>query len=118
MNAFMIFSGLAALFHVGFFILETVIWGTPKANAIFRVSPADAETMALFARNQGFYNLFLALGVPVGWFFGKTAVVAFSCAVMLGAAVVLFSLSPRMLRGALIQGLPPALALAAWGLKR
>ncbi|PCI40306.1 MAG: epimerase [Elusimicrobia bacterium] len=118
MNAFMIFSGIAAAAHVGFFILETVIWGSPKANAIFQVSPADAETMALFARNQGFYNLFLAIGVPVGWILGKPAVVVFACAVMLGAAIVLFALSPGMLRGALIQGLPPVLALAAWRFNR
>jgi len=74
--------------------------------------------MAMFAKNQGFYNLFLAVGVGAGWFFNKPSVVVFACAVMLGAAVALLSTSPRMLRGALIQGLPPALAILAWTLKR
>lgn len=111
MNAFLIFAGIAAAAHVGFFVIETVLWGTPRANKIFRISAAEAETMALFARNQGCYNLFLACGVAAGWYSGHTSVVLFSLAVMLGAAGVLFALSPRMLRGALLQGIPPALAL-------
>lgn len=118
MTLFLIFSALAAAAHVGFFVLETVIWGTPKANAIFRVNAADAATMALFARNQGFYNLFLAAGVGAGWFFDRPSVVVFACAAMLGAGLVLLATSPRMLRGALLQGLPPALALLAWAMQR
>jgi len=38
----------------------------------------------------------------------------FCCASMLGAAGALLWTAPRLLRGALIQGLPPALALLCW----
>jgi putative membrane protein len=112
---FKAFSLLAAVLHVGFFYLETVIWGTPKANKIMKLKAADAVTMALFARNQGFYNLFLALGIFHAWFGGgDESVVVFCCACMLGASVVLVGLSNgRMLSAGLAQGMPPAIALAA-----
>ena len=112
---FKAFSLLAAAMHVGFFYLETVIWGTPKANKIMKLKAADATTMALFARNQGFYNLFLALGIFHAWFGGgDESVVVFCCACMLGAAVVLVGLSNgKMLSSGLMQGMPPAIALAA-----
>jgi len=41
------------------------------------------------------------------------AVLAFSCASMLGAALVLVSSKRAFWFGALVQGVPPAIALAA-----
>jgi len=114
MTGFLLFSSLAALAHAGFFTLETVLWGTPRVNALFRVSEADAAKAALFAKNQGFYNLFLALGGGPVWENEKPVLVVFCCASMLGAAGALLWTAPRLLRGALIQGLPPALALLCW----
>lgn len=111
MNGFFIFSVAAALAHAGFFVLETVVWGTPAANAIFKVSAQEAKTLALFARNQGFYNLYLALGIAAGWVWGIPSVTVFCCGVMVGAAAALAGTAPRMWRGVLVQGLPPALAL-------
>ena len=84
---------------------------------------ADAEARRLFAFNQGFYNLFLALGVFIGLSLlhaGGNPVVAqtlvlFGCASMLGAGVVLFfSAGRRMLRAAIVQGVFPLLAWVFW----
>jgi putative membrane protein len=112
-NYFWLFAFLAAALHAGFFVLETVVWGTPAANRIFRVSAAEAKTMAVFAKNQGFYNLFLALGVVGAKFFGQPAIAVFCCGVMIGAAFALIATNAKMVRGALLQGGPPALALIA-----
>jgi putative membrane protein len=116
MSLFKVFSIIAAILHVGFFYLETVIWGTPTANKIMKLKSADAQTMALFARNQGFYNLFLALGIFHTWFgAGDESVAVFASLSMVGAAVVLVTLSSgKMISAGMAQGVPPAIALTAY----
>jgi putative membrane protein len=121
MNALFLVSALVgALLHVGFFVLESVLFTKPPGRKVFGVSEADAETMKFLAFNQGFYNLFLALGVVTGAVLvvmgradaGKP-IVAFGCACMVGAACVLATGGKRMMRGVLAQGIPPLVALAA-----
>jgi putative membrane protein len=114
----MIAASLAALFHVFFFLLESVLWTRPAVKKIFRRRDPDTENTRVLAFNQGFYNLFLALGNITGICMvigGVTAagltVIASGCSVMLGAAIVLFASSPKMIRGALIQGIPPLVFL-------
>ena len=118
----LILAGIAALLHVLFFKLESLDWRKPKTWKTFGVaSQADADTTASLAFNQGFYNLFLAIGTAVG-----IAVVAFSddrdtigwtlivfaCGSMLGAAVVLISSGGKAYaRAAAIQGIPALLAV-------
>jgi putative membrane protein len=60
------FAGLAGLIHVYIFCLESLLWGKPKTNRVFGVSPEIAEHNRLFAFNQGFYNLFLAVAAIGG----------------------------------------------------
>jgi putative membrane protein len=111
----------AALLHVAFFLLESILWMRPAVHLrAFRVPTERAEAVRLFAFNQGFYNLFLAAEVGVGLGLlsaghaaAGAALVAFACASMVGAALVLAASSPGSWRGAVLQGLPPALALAA-----
>lgn len=115
---------LAALLHVLIFCMESLWFMQPKIYRRFGAdTPEQAEAVRLFAYNQGFYNLFLALGVLLGlaWpLLGGQGIVGqslalFGCACMLGAALVLrLSAGPRMLRAAVMQGLFPALAWAAW----
>ena len=114
-------AGLAGLTHVLFFFLESVLWGKPAVNRIFRQTPENAEITRLLAFNQGFYNLFLAIGVFTGIVIVNrgmpaigAAVVAFGCASMLGAALVLLGSSRKLWRGALIQGLPPLVFLVSF----
>ncbi len=113
-----LFAALATLLHVVFFVFESVLWTKPRIWRRFGLaSQRDADTTKLLAYNQGFYNLFLAVGVIVGLILlpgheaAGRAIVLFGCASMALAAVVLISSSREMLRAALIQFVPPAFAL-------
>lgn len=116
---------LAAVVHLGFFALESVLWSRPSTWKQFGVATqTDAEVLRPMAYNQGFYNLFLAVGVGVGLALlgtgispaGGTAIAIFALASMLLAAVVLVTSNPRLLRGAILQGGPSLLALIFLGL--
>lgn len=107
---------LAALLHVLIFILESVRWMQPSTWRIFNVRDREqAETLRPMAYNQGFYNLFLAIGAFAGLAlfiagdlpFAARALVLFSTASMLAAAIVLTTTGPGYLRPALIQGALP-----------
>jgi len=109
---------LAGVVHVLIFCMESLWWTTPQVRARFRQTSEQADATRLFAFNQGFYNLFLALGTfaglalvltghaRVGW-----TLVDWNCLCMLGAGLVLAASAPHMLRGALIQGVAPLLFL-------
>lgn len=119
-----LFALLAAALHVFIFCMESLWFMQPKIHKRFgAATTADAEARRLFAFNQGFYNLFLALGVCIGLallHLGGNVVVAqtlvlFSCACMLGAGIVLsVSAGHPMLRAAIMQGIFPLLAWGFW----
>ncbi len=113
MGLSVIAAALAATVHVGFFALESFLFTKPIGRKIFSTSAADAETMKFFAFNQGFYNLFLAIGCFAGIALSMRPLVIFTCASMVGAAAVLASGGKRFLRGVALQGIPPLVALAA-----
>ncbi|HXO85367.1 MAG TPA: DUF1304 domain-containing protein [Gemmatimonadales bacterium] len=109
---------LAGVIHVLIFCMESLWWTSPKVRERFGQRPEQAQATRLFAFNQGFYNLFLALGVFAGLALVLTghpvsglALVTWSCISMLGAAVVLAASAPQMKRGAVIQGAAPLLFL-------
>lgn len=112
---------VAALIHVGFFVMESLLWRRPSVHRIFGVAdPEKAEVMAFALLNQGYYNLFLALGAIAGvvyssdiLFRGRNELLVFTALFMIGAATVLYLADRRLIRGALLQGLPPLLALVA-----
>ena len=113
---------LAGVVHVLIFCMESVWWTTPKVRARFRQAPEQAEATRLFAFNQGFYNLFLAIGTFAGLALVLTGhrvsgltLVSWNCLFMLGAAIVLVASAPRLRRGALIQGAAPLLFLILLG---
>ncbi|AGC48509.1 hypothetical protein MYSTI_07237 [Myxococcus stipitatus DSM 14675] len=114
------FAVVAALFHVLFFVMESILFSRPKVWRRFGLkSQAEADIMKSMALNQGFYNLFLALGVLVGIGLvhtgsAATGVVAvvFGCACMVLAALVLVSNNRRFLTASLVQGLAPLLAIS------
>lgn len=120
MNAIFVVGAVASvLVHMGFFAIESLLFTTAAGRKIFGITTAEAETMKFLAFNQGFYNLFLALGVVVGlvlMVYGDArgrAIVAFACACMVGAGCVLATGGKRVLRGVLAQALPPLVALVA-----
>jgi putative membrane protein len=106
-----VFAGLAALLHVVFFLFESVLYTRPAIQARFHVDREHADAVRPWAFNQGFYNLFLAIGLVFGLVTGARAIVLFVCATMVGAGVVLALTDKRMLRSAAIQLVPPGVAL-------
>jgi putative membrane protein len=110
---------LAAILHVGIFVMESVGWTRPTVWRRFNLhDQQQADATRDLAFNQGFYNLFLAVAAivgvvlvwvgvaPVGWTLVITAV-----ATMLAAAVVLSTLGREFLRPAATQGVIPLIAL-------
>jgi putative membrane protein len=115
-----IFAALAALLHVYIFLMESVLWMRPSTWKRFGVkSHDDAGTIRPMAFNQGFYNLFLAVGIFVAFFLlphpglhaAGVMLLLFCCASMLAAALVLLISNPKMARAALTQGIFPLVAV-------
>jgi len=109
---------LAAVVHVLIFCMESLWWSTPKVRARFRQAPEQADATKLFAFNQGFYNLFLAIGTFAGLALillghpdSGLTLVSWNCLFMVGAAIVLAASAPQLRRGAFIQGTAPLLFL-------
>jgi putative membrane protein len=124
MNALVIagtvFAAIAALVHIYIFVLESVQWTKESTRKVFGVRSADdAELMRPLAFNQGFYNLFLALGTITGLVLIAASGIAqagfgiaiFALLSMVLAAVVLISSNPKLARSAMIQGLAPLIAV-------
>ena len=110
---------VAALIHVWFFIMESVWFMQPQIYRRFGLgSDADARTVRSFAFNQGFYNLFLAIGVAIGLALvlagradGGRTLVLFACGSMVAAGAVLVLHDSRFLRAGALQVVPPLLAI-------
>lgn len=117
----LVFAGLAALLHVYIFVLESVRWTQPKTWKVFGIADQRAADITKpMAYNQGFYNLFLAVGAAIGivlWIANGTGDVAgrtlliFSLGSMLAAALVLVTSGSKYLRPAAIQGTLPLIGL-------
>jgi len=110
-----VFAALAALLHVYIFVMESVQWTQPRIWKRFGVADqAAAEITKPMAYNQGFYNLFLAIGVVIGivlfYAGGGIALVLFALGSMVAAALVLVTTGLKYLRPALIQGTLPLIA--------
>ena len=111
---------LAAALHVGFFVLESVLLGKPEFQKRLKVKPEERDAVRMWALNQGFYNLMLAAAVVAGVVARMNGqpelgagLLYGACSTMVGAGVVLFLSAPHMRGPALMQALPPALALGA-----
>ncbi|MDE0545251.1 DUF1304 domain-containing protein [Microbacterium sp. C7(2022)] len=115
-----VFAALAALLHVYIFVLESVQWSQPKTWKRFGVPSQEAADITRpMAYNQGFYNLFLAIGTVIGlalFLVGAEATTAdvagrtlvlFSLGSMTAAALVLMTSGSKYLRAALTQGTLP-----------
>jgi putative membrane protein len=115
-----VFGVVAGVIHLGFWLMESVRWRQPVVWKRFGVaSQGEADTLAFAMKNLGYYNLFLAIGAIAGAILvltdiaGRTTLLGYCALFMLGAAVVLFVARRTMMQAALVQGVPPALALLA-----
>jgi putative membrane protein len=114
----LVLAGLAALFHVYVFYLESLAWSNERTRAAFGTTAEDAAVTKPLAFNQGFYNLFLAIIVVTGIiaFATNTPVVGATLVFagtgsMIGAGLVLLLSNPALARAALAQLVPPLLAV-------
>lgn len=114
-------AAVAALAHVWFFVLESLLFTRPTVWRRFGLrSQADADVVRAMAFNQGFYNLFLALGAAAGVVtaaldhetVGATLIGA-TTACMVGAGAVLLATNRRFVVAAAVQAVPPLIALVA-----
>ena len=119
-------AALAVVLHVWIFVMESVLWTTPRVRATFGVtSDAQAEHTRPLAFNQGFYNLFLAVVTGVGVVLVATgneaggqraagiALLVAGTGSMLAAALVLVLSDRSKARAAGVQGTLPLVALVA-----
>ena len=103
---------LVAALHVGFFVLEAVLWKRSAGRRVFGLPRELVDAAAPLAANQGLYNLFLAAGLawsllpgspglPVRLFFLACVVVAGVFGAVTAKRTILY-----------VQALPGLLALA------
>lgn len=106
----------SSLFHMVAFGLESILF-MKGAHKRFFVEEQHAEAVYPFAFNQGFYNLCLTIvmlaglilklnnhAFGIGMLFG-------SAFVMAGAGAALAYTDKRLLRVAILQGLPPVIII-------
>jgi putative membrane protein len=112
-----VFAGLAALVHVYIFVLESVRWEQPATRRAFGTTEETAAVTQPLAYNQGFYNLFLAVGTFAGVVLMPSsqdpalALLIFGTGSMVAAATVLITSDRTKARAAMVQGVFPALSL-------
>jgi putative membrane protein len=112
-------AALAALVHVWFFAMESLWFMRPSVWRRFGLgSEAEAGTVRSFAYNQGFYNLFLAIGVmaalallATGNKVSASTLLLFACGSMVAAGLVLVSHDRSFARAAAVQAVPPLAAI-------
>jgi|GEM_PF-44684 len=123
----LVLLGLSGVFHLFIFYLESLTWTRPATWRRFNIPTQEhAEIIRPMAFNQGFYNLFLALGIGCGLVLIKPYptigyTLLFSSALsMVGAGLVLYLSVKRSVRAAAMQALPPlcGVALLLIGLNR
>lgn len=120
-----VFVFLAAVIHLLIFFLESILWTRPGVWKRFGLrTQEEAVVVKPMAFNQGFYNVFLAIGAGTGLVLLGTpnltqaglAIAVFACASMVLAAVVLVISSPKLARAAAIQGVAPLIGIVFLGL--
>ena len=113
-----VFVLVAVLFHVVAFVLESFLFHRVDVQTFLLGRPEPARGVRLWAFNQGFYNLFLAVGPTAGliaYHAGHPAVgralVVYGCAFMVGCGIVLFVSNRKLWRSMIGQSGPPLAAL-------
>ena len=115
-----IFVGIAGLIHISIFLFESVLWSRPSTWKRFGVkTQEEADVLRPMAYNQGFYNVFLALGAGAGLIMlassnvqqAGAALSIFVLLSMLLASIVLLFSNPKLARAAAFQGLAPLIGL-------
>jgi putative membrane protein len=117
--AIKVFVVLAGLLHLAIFAMESLFFMHESIYSRFLIAtPEHAQIVSLFAYNQGWYNLFLAIAALTGAIFTNSlpknvgaSLYVYACLSMLGAALVLAFSAPDLLGAAIVQGIFPLFAL-------
>lgn len=104
-------TGLVALSHLGFLVLEMFFWDHPVGRRIFEMTPEVSASSAALAANQGLYNGFLAAGLAWALATGRRDVKIF----FLGCVVVAGVFGGLTAKTSILftQAVPAILALGA-----
>jgi len=108
-----VLTGLVAVLHLYFLVLEMFLWTGPVGQKTFKRTAAQPEETKVLAAHQGLYNGFLAAGPA--WSFVAAAPVADPVRVFfLGCVIVAGGYGAATVGRSIlfIQALPAALALA------
>ena len=110
-SAHLILTGLVALLHFYFMVLEMLLWTKPLGRKTFGLKADYAESTKALAANQGLYNGFLVAGLIWGLYLGDAgqAIRVFFLACVVVAGV--FGAATVNRRILFVQGLPAAVAL-------
>lgn len=121
MNNFASFSiFITAILHCLFFKLESIDFMKVSVLKKFGLTQEEGAIVKIWAFNQGFYNLFLALGLFFSLFLLNSNQIekgvilsSFILLTIFGAGIVLICSSPKSYPAALLQSLPALTALIA-----
>ena len=103
---------LVALFHAYVFVMESLLWQTPRVMKTFGTNPTTAATTKTLAANQGVYNLFLTAGLI--WSLIAANPLAVELKIFFLACVVVAAIAAGITasrRIMLVQGTPALIAL-------
>lgn len=106
-----ILTGLVALLHLYFMVLEMGLWTTAYGRRVFGLTAEFAAASQVLAANQGLYNGFLAAGLIWGLYLGAAGQgirVFFLACVVLAGVFGGFTASRKILA---VQALPGVAAL-------
>ena len=104
-----VLTGIVALLHVGFLMLEMFFWDHPVGRKRFGMTPEYSKASATLAANQGLYNGFLAAGLVWGLLSGDFSIkIFFLVCVVIAGIYGGFTAKRSILY---IQALPGLLAL-------
>jgi putative membrane protein len=105
-----ILTGVVAVSHIGFLVLEMGLWTHPTGRKIFAMTPEFARSTAVLAANQGLYNGFLAAGLIWGLISGRRDLKLFFLGCVMVAGV--FGGLSAKIDILFVQALPAAIAAA------
>ena len=112
-SAALIFTGLVALLHAYFLVLEMFLWQTPFGLKTFQMDAQKAASSAVLAANQGLYNGFLAAGLVWAILHPDLDVQRQLLRFFLGCVIVagLYGAKPGSVRIFFVQSVPAIIAL-------
>lgn len=106
-----VLTGLVAVLHVYFLVLEMFLWDKPYGRKSFGLTAEYAAASKTLAANQGLYNGFLAAGLAWGLLLGAAGAsvkIFFLVCVVVAGVYGAITVSRRILW---VQALPAAIAL-------